>query len=42
MRDLVEKLPVMVAPKWVNTKCQPIGIRNVIALLTSYSAPTVL
>lgn len=34
IRDLVEKLPVMVAPKWVNTKCQPIGIRNVIGFLT--------
>lgn len=34
IRDLVEKLPVMVAPKWLNTKCQPIGIRNVIAFLT--------
>lgn len=34
MRDLVEKLPVMVAPKWVNTQCQPIGIRNVIEFLT--------
>lgn len=33
IRDLVEKLPVMVSPKWVNTKCQPIGIRNVIAFL---------
>lgn len=30
IRDLVEKLPVMVAPKWLNTKCQPIAIRNVI------------
>ncbi len=34
MRDLVEKLPVMVAPKWLNTKCQPIAIRNVVAFLT--------
>ena len=33
MRDLVEKLPVMVAPKWLRSKCQPIAIRNVIALL---------
>jgi uncharacterized protein YbjT (DUF2867 family) len=33
IRDLVEKLPVMVAPKWLNTKCQPIGIRNVIQYL---------
>ncbi|MEO8794359.1 MAG: NAD(P)H-binding protein, partial [Daejeonella sp.] len=34
IRDLVEKLPVMVAPKWVKTKCQPIAIRDVIAYLT--------
>lgn len=34
IRDLVEKLPVMIAPKWLNTKCQPIGIRNVIQYLT--------
>lgn len=32
--DLVEKLPVMIAPKWLNTKCQPIGIRDVISFLT--------
>jgi uncharacterized protein YbjT (DUF2867 family) len=34
MRDLVEKLPVMITPKWVETKCQPIAIRNVIEYLT--------
>lgn len=33
IRDLVEKLPVMVTPRWVNTKCQPIAIRNVIQFL---------
>ena len=33
MRDLVEKLPVMVAPKWLETKCQPIAIRNVLEYL---------
>jgi uncharacterized protein YbjT (DUF2867 family) len=33
IRDLVEKLPIMVAPKWLNTKCQPIGVSDVIALL---------
>lgn len=33
IRDLVEKLPVMVTPKWLNTKCQPIGISNVIQFL---------
>ncbi len=29
IRDLVEKLPVMIAPKWLNTRCQPISIGNV-------------
>jgi uncharacterized protein YbjT (DUF2867 family) len=33
IRDLVEKLPVMVAPKWLRTKCQPIAVRNVIDYL---------
>jgi uncharacterized protein YbjT (DUF2867 family) len=33
IRDLVEKLPVMVAPKWLNTRCQPIAVRNVIHYL---------
>jgi len=34
MRDLVEKLPVMITPKWLKTKCQPIGITDVIKILT--------
>ncbi|MEO7311614.1 MAG: SDR family oxidoreductase [Chitinophagaceae bacterium] len=34
MRDLVEKLPIMITPKWLNTLCQPIAIRNVIQLLS--------
>ncbi len=33
IRDLVEKLPLMITPKWLNTKCQPIGIRDVIEFL---------
>ena len=33
IRDLVEKLPVMIAPKWLKTKCQPIAIRNVLEYL---------
>ncbi|WP_432713194.1 SDR family oxidoreductase [Pedobacter sp.] len=33
IRDLVEKLPVMIAPRWLITKCQPIGIRDVISFL---------
>lgn len=35
IRDLVEKLPVMIAPKWLETKCQPIAIRNVVQFLCS-------
>jgi len=34
IRDLVEKLPVMIAPRWLNTRCQPIAIRNVIEFLS--------
>jgi uncharacterized protein YbjT (DUF2867 family) len=34
IRDLVEKLPVMIAPKWLRTRCQPIGIRNVVEFLS--------
>jgi uncharacterized protein YbjT (DUF2867 family) len=33
IRDIVEKLPVMITPKWLNTLCQPIAIRNVIEYL---------
>ena len=33
IRDLVEKLPLMIAPKWLHTKCQPIGIVDVISFL---------
>jgi uncharacterized protein YbjT (DUF2867 family) len=33
MRYLTEVLPVMVTPKWVRTRCQPIAIRNVLEIL---------
>jgi uncharacterized protein YbjT (DUF2867 family) len=33
IRDIVEKLPIMITPKWLNTKCQPIGITDVLAFL---------
>ena len=33
IRDLVEKLPVMIAPKWLNTKTQPIAVRDVLSFL---------
>jgi uncharacterized protein YbjT (DUF2867 family) len=34
IRDLVEKLPVMVTPKWLKTLCQPIGIQDVLNFLS--------
>lgn len=34
IRDLVEKLPVMIAPRWVKTMCQPISILDVIYYLS--------
>lgn len=33
IRDLVHKLPVMITPKWLNTKCQPIAIGDVLEFL---------
>ncbi len=35
IRDLVEKLPVMIAPKWLKSKCQPIAVRNMIQYLVN-------
>ncbi|HLV39374.1 SDR family oxidoreductase [Xanthomarina sp.] len=34
IRDLVEKLPVMIAPKWLHTKTQPLAVRDVLAFLS--------
>ena len=34
IRDLVEKLPVMITPKWLKTKSQPIAIRDVLTYLS--------
>lgn len=34
IRDLVNKLPVMITPKWLNTKCQPIAINDVLIFLS--------
>jgi uncharacterized protein YbjT (DUF2867 family) len=33
IRDLTEKLPLMTVPRWVNTLCQPIAIRDVLFYL---------
>jgi uncharacterized protein YbjT (DUF2867 family) len=34
IKALVERLPIMITPKWVSTKCQPIAVRDVINYLT--------
>lgn len=34
IRDLCEKLPIMVTPKWVTTQTQPIAIRDVLSFMT--------
>lgn len=33
IRDLCEKLPIMITPKWVLTKTQPIAIRDILSFL---------
>ena len=38
IRDIVEKLPVMVTPKWILTASQPIAIRDVVQFLTGVIA----
>ncbi|ALW85846.1 epimerase [Hymenobacter sedentarius] len=35
IRDLVEKLPVMITPRWLKSRCQPIGIRDIMFYLMS-------
>lgn len=33
LRHLTERLPIMITPRWVGTRCQPIGIRDVLDYL---------
>ena len=33
IRDLADRLPIMITPKWVDTLCQPIAIDDVVAYL---------
>lgn len=35
IKDLCEKLPIMIAPKWIKSLCQPIAIRDVIFYLSA-------
>ncbi len=34
MRYLVDRLPIMITPKWLHTESQPIAVRNVLTYLT--------
>lgn len=40
LRYLVEVLPVMVAPRWVDSRCQPIAIRDVLNALVAAADDT--
>jgi uncharacterized protein YbjT (DUF2867 family) len=33
LRYLVERLPILITPRWVDVPCQPIGVRNVLFYL---------
>jgi len=35
VRSLTERVPLIVAPRWLQTRCQPIGIRNVLQYLVA-------
>ncbi|MHC1707174.1 MAG: SDR family oxidoreductase [Bacteroidales bacterium] len=34
IRDLMEKMPFMITPRWVGTLCQPVGISDVLKYIT--------
>ncbi|WP_321476962.1 SDR family oxidoreductase [uncultured Paludibaculum sp.] len=38
LRYLVQRLPIMITPKWVSTRCQPIGVENVLGYLVGVLA----
>ncbi len=41
IRALTERLPFMITPRWVDTRCQPIGVRDVLDyLLEALDHPT--
>jgi uncharacterized protein YbjT (DUF2867 family) len=35
LRYLTDRLPVMIAPRWVATRCQPIAVRDVLSYLSA-------
>ena len=41
LRHLVERLPAMVCPRWIDTRTQPIAIRDVVGALAALADPAV-
>ena len=39
LRHLVDRLPAMVCPRWIDTHTQPIAIRDVVAALAALAEP---
>ncbi|MGZ4269880.1 MAG: NAD(P)H-binding protein [Solirubrobacteraceae bacterium] len=39
LRSLVEKLPVMVCPRWIDTRSQPVSVRDVVSTLAALAEP---
>jgi uncharacterized protein YbjT (DUF2867 family) len=40
VRSLTELSPLLLAPRWVRNECQPVGVKDVIEVLSSASADT--
>jgi uncharacterized protein YbjT (DUF2867 family) len=38
MRSLVDRLPVMVCPRWIDTRSQPVAVRDVVRTLAALAA----
>jgi len=36
VRHMTEVLPIIMKPKWMGTRCQPIAVRNVLEILTAF------
>ena len=40
LRYLVQRLPIMITPRWVTTRCQPIAVENVLTYLVGVLSAT--
>jgi uncharacterized protein YbjT (DUF2867 family) len=39
LRHLVERLPVMIGPRWIDTRTQPVAVRDVVGTLATIASP---